>query len=101
MIDCSVSSDEVLTVRGWKLLLTRLVIINRSSTVTSLIKRDCFKQLFGLSFRNAGGQTDTKGRFHTRGFHGDYDITVSHPGKTERVNATVDREGATISVQLL
>jgi len=49
---------------------------------------------------SARGQTDTKGRFQTRGFHGDYDITVSHHDKTKRFNATVDGEGATISVQL-
>jgi hypothetical protein len=32
----------------------------------------------------AKGNTDTKGAYRTRAFHGDYDITVTTPGGRQR-----------------
>ena len=49
---------------------------------------------------NAKGQTDAKGGFQTRGFHGDYNITVSHNGETKKATATVGKEAAMINLQL-
>ena len=47
----------------------------------------------------AGGATDARGRFETRGFLGAYEVSVTAGGKTRTVPATLGREGATVRVR--
>ncbi len=49
---------------------------------------------------NVTGKTGAAGTFTTRGFHGDYDITVSKDAVTRRVTATLGKGGKTVEVTL-
>jgi GH35 family endo-1,4-beta-xylanase len=49
---------------------------------------------------NATGKSNTRGEYSTRGFLGDYEITVSAGGKTKTVPSTLTRAGQTVSVKL-
>jgi len=49
---------------------------------------------------NEDGWTCEEGRFTTRGFLGEYEITVEHRGKTKTTKTTLVREGNTITITL-
>jgi endo-1,4-beta-xylanase len=46
------------------------------------------------------GETDAEGQFATRGFLGEYAVTVTHGNKSRTVEASLSREGATVQVGL-
>jgi len=46
------------------------------------------------------GQTDKSGVYMTRGFLGDYEITVEHKDKSRTVEAALGRNGKSVSVEL-
>jgi GH35 family endo-1,4-beta-xylanase len=48
----------------------------------------------------AEGKTDAKGTYSTRGFTGNYDITVVADGKSQTLSATLPKEGATMTIVL-
>jgi hypothetical protein len=43
---------------------------------------------------NTGGRTDARGGFATRGFCGDYEVTVEFEGKTASRRLTLTNQGA-------
>lgn len=45
------------------------------------------------------GATDRQGRFQTRGFVGDYEVTVTHNNKTNIVAATLPKKGQTVMIR--
>lgn len=49
---------------------------------------------------NATGQTNSKGKLNVRGFQGDYNISVSHNGKTLTVPTRLPKEGRTLEIVL-
>lgn len=49
---------------------------------------------------DAAGEADAAGEYRVRGFLGDYEVRVSHAGKTKTVKATLGKEGATLAVAL-
>ncbi len=49
---------------------------------------------------NASGKTDAEGSYQTRGFTGDYEVTVKSGGKTVTVPAQLTKEGLTLPVVL-
>ncbi len=49
---------------------------------------------------SVAGQTDRQGQAKARGFLGDYQITVSHGGRSQTVPATLTRAGQTVLVKL-
>jgi GH35 family endo-1,4-beta-xylanase/chitodextrinase len=51
------------------------------------------KLIYETWWTDESGETDADGRFATRGFYGDYDITVSHGGKNKTVKASLARNG--------
>jgi GH35 family endo-1,4-beta-xylanase len=48
----------------------------------------------------ASGQTDAQGSYNTRGFLGDYEITVTHDGKTKKLLTTLTKQSAPVEVVL-
>jgi endo-1,4-beta-xylanase len=62
------------------------------------------KAWYDLVFRrwwtNADGTTDNHGRYRTRGFLGDYQITVSKGGRTRTLRVSLPHRGQTLSVRL-
>ncbi len=46
------------------------------------------------------GKTGKAGEYSTRGFLGDYEITVTANGKTKTVKSTLPTDGATMTVKL-
>jgi hypothetical protein len=57
--------------------------------------------VLGEWWTRAAGKTDAKGAYRTRGFHGDYEITVTAPGgRTKTVKAKLPNEGAAVTVTL-
>ena len=48
----------------------------------------------------ASGETDSHGKYNTRGFLGDYDITVTHGGKSKTVHVTLEKNSAPVAVFL-
>ena len=49
---------------------------------------------------NATGRTDARGRFTTRGFLGDYDVTAAARGKTRTVSVSLTKHGTTVAVSI-
>lgn len=49
---------------------------------------------------NADGTTDAQGRYTTRGFLGDYEITVTSGDRTKSAKVSLDRDGETLRVVL-
>lgn len=49
---------------------------------------------------NAAGASDARGTYQTRGFLGDYEITVTHGGKTKTVKTALARPGRALAVTL-
>jgi GH35 family endo-1,4-beta-xylanase len=56
--------------------------------------------VFHRWWTNTDGRTDDRGRYRTRGFLGDYEITVSKGGRTRTVRASVPRNGIVLSIRL-
>jgi hypothetical protein len=56
--------------------------------------------LFSQWWTNAQGATTGQGDYKTRGFLGDYEITVTHGGKSKTVPAALAREGQTVTIRL-
>lgn len=48
----------------------------------------------------ASGTADARGHYQTRGFLGDYDITVTHNGKTQTIKTQLPKNGKTLTVVL-
>ncbi|MBN8215669.1 MAG: endo-1,4-beta-xylanase [Spirochaetes bacterium] len=48
----------------------------------------------------ASGRSGADGALKTRGFLGDYEVTVQHAGKTKRVPARIEKEGSRLEVVL-
>jgi len=49
---------------------------------------------------NADGATDGTGSYQTRGFLGDYEVTVKSGAKTTTLNAKLDKDGLKLPVVL-
>ena len=49
---------------------------------------------------NAAGRTDARGRFATRGFLGDYEVTATAGGKTGTVRTALTKPGTTVTVRI-
>ena len=49
---------------------------------------------------NASGGTDARGGFRTRGFLGQYEVTVTRGGRTKTVPVTLTKTGAVVTVPL-
>ncbi len=49
---------------------------------------------------NATGRTDARGRFTTRGFLGDYQVTATAGGKTGAVRTALTKPGTTVTVRI-
>jgi endo-1,4-beta-xylanase len=49
---------------------------------------------------NADLKTNAKGSSNVRGFTGEYEITVKHKGKTNKVKAKLDNKGTTVKVEI-
>lgn len=54
--------------------------------------------VFKKWWTNAQGTTGAQGGYKVRGFQGDYEVTVSHNGKTKTIKATLPSEGRTLNV---
>jgi hypothetical protein len=54
----------------------------------------------GQWWTNAAGATDAAGEYRTRGFLGDYDVTVTANQETQTVKAKLTKEGTTVTVKL-
>jgi hypothetical protein len=48
----------------------------------------------------ASGKANARGEYSTRGFLGDYEITVTASGKTKTVQSTLPKTGQTLTVKL-
>jgi len=46
------------------------------------------------------GETDARGAYNTRGFLGDYEITITHNGKSKTLRTTLKRDSAPLEVVL-
>ena len=46
------------------------------------------------------GKTATNGTFDTRGFFGDYEITVKKEGRTKTIRTSLPKEGSTVTISL-
>jgi|GEM_PF-5474733 len=51
--------------------------------------------VFNQWWTNADGTTNASGNYQTRGFLGDYEITVSHGGRTKKVQQSLTSTGTT------
>ena len=49
---------------------------------------------------NASGATDAQGQYKTRGFLGDYEITVSAGGRSRTIKTTLKKENAPVEITL-
>ncbi len=49
---------------------------------------------------DATGRTDARGRFTTRGFLGDYEVTAAARGKTQTVRVSLTKPGTTVTVRI-
>ena len=49
---------------------------------------------------DATGPTDAGGAYRARGVHGDYDVTVTHGGRTSRAKVALPADGVTVTVRL-
>lgn len=49
---------------------------------------------------NIEGTTGTQGEYKTRGFLGDYEITVSHNGKAKTTKVSLGKNGQALTVTL-
>ncbi len=56
--------------------------------------------VFKTWWSDAEGQSDARGQFSTRGFYGDYEITVSAGGKTKVVPFALQKNGKSLIVAL-
>jgi hypothetical protein len=57
--------------------------------------------VFKQWWTNADGKSDNRGAYRTRGFLGDYDISVTAPnGQTKTVSAKLVKGGATVAIRL-
>lgn len=56
--------------------------------------------VFGKWWTDVNGTTGTEGKFSTRGFLGEYEITVSSGGKTKTIPAILDRKGSHYTISL-
>lgn len=56
--------------------------------------------VFKQWWTNAAGRTTPDGTFAARGFLGDYEVTVTHDGRTRTVKTTLPKEGTALAVTL-
>jgi GH35 family endo-1,4-beta-xylanase len=56
--------------------------------------------VFGKWWTREKGASDAEGRFATRGFLGDYEITVTADGKTKMLKTSLPQNGQTLTVKL-
>lgn len=62
---------------------------------------EMYKRLvFGDWWTNASGAADQGGRYTVRGFKGEYEITVTHQGKTRTIPAKLNGSGSSVKINL-